>query len=343
MVTSHDVARVAGVSQTTVSRVLSDSPNVRPGTRARVEEALRETGYALNAVARAMRTNRTGTVGVVVARITNPFYPQIVRELGRGLDALGLRMTLWDAEGPGEQSAVEAIRQGLVDGLIFTTATAASKPLQEAIALNAPVVLVNRVVEDLDCDQVTNENHQAGRTVADYLLEAGHSRLGLIAGPDDASTSLEREAGFRERLVEASVPLPATFVHRGDFDHRTGHQAVRSWFDPDAKATAPSAVFCVNDLIAFGALDGARSRGIDVPRELSVVGHDDIEMARWEAFSLSTIRQRIDEMVGTALELLVARIQDPDRPPQFHRFPCELVLRGSTQAVPPTTGREAIR
>lgn len=333
MVTSHDVARVAGVSQTTVSRVLSDSPNVRPETRARVQEALRETGYAPNAMARAMRTHRTGTVGVVVARITNPFYPQIVRQLGHGLGALGLRMTLWDAEGPGEQSAVEAIRQGLVDGLIFTTATAESNPLQEAIALRAPVVLVNRVVEGLACDQVTNENHQAGRMVASYLLQAGHTQVGLVAGPDDASTSREREAGFIERLEESAVPLRPEFVFRGDFGHSTGYKAVRVWFNTGSELSPPTAIFCVNDLIAFGALDGARSLNIDVPHDLSVVGHDDIEMASWEAFSLSTIRQRVDRMVETALELLVARIQDPDRAPQFHRFPCELILRGSTQSA----------
>lgn len=337
MVTSHDVARVAGVSQTTVSRVLADSPNVRPETRARVHEALRQTGYSPNAMARAMRTHRTDTIGVVIARITNPFYPQIVRQLSRGLGALGLRMTLWDSEGPGEQSAVEAIRQGLIDGLIFTTATAESKPLQEAIALRAPVVLVNRVVEGLACDQVTNENHQAGRIVASYLLQAGHTQLGLITGPDDASTSREREAGFRERLLEASVPLRAEFVHRGDFDHTTGYQAVKIWFHPSSKSSPPSAIFCANDLIAFGALDGARSLNVDVPHELGVVGHDDIEMARWEAFSLSTVRQRVDQMVETALKLLVARIQDPQRETEFHRFPCELVLRGSTQAAVPST------
>lgn len=333
MVTSHDVARVAGVSQTTVSRVLSNSPNVRPETRARVREALQQTGYAPNAMARAMRTHRTDTIGVVVARITNPFYPQIVRQLSRGLGVLGLHMTLWDSEGPGEESAVEAIRQGLIDGLIFTTATAESRPLQEAIAIRAPVVLVNRVVEGLACDQVSNENHQAGRIVASYLLQAGHTQLGLVAGPDDASTSREREAGFIERLEEAAVPLRAEFIFRGDFDHRTGYEAVRAWFDTGSALSPPSAIFCVNDLIAFGALDGARSLNLHVPQNLWVVGHDDIEMAQWEAFSLSTVRQRVDQMVETALELLVARIQDPDRPTQFHRFPCELVLRGSTQSA----------
>jgi len=332
MVDSRDVARFAGVSQTTVSRVLSNSPKVKPETRDRVMRALAETGYSRNAVARAMRTRRTGTIGVVVTRITNPFYPEFIQVLSQHLDRLELRMTLWDAEGPGESNAVEAIRQGIVDGVIFTTALQDSAALREALQRRAPVVLVNRTVQGLQCDQVTSENHRAGHMIADYLLRAGHRRIGLLAGPPEASTASEREAGFRGRLAESGLLLHPEFIRVGDFTHEHGHESVRAWFGTGSRG--PTAVFCVNDLIALGALDGARARGVRVPEDLWVVGHDDIQMSSWEAFDLTTVRQPIGDMVETALRMLLARIERPDKVPEFCRFPSELVVRGSTAHHP---------
>ena len=328
MVTSHDVAKAAGVSQSTVSRVLNNSPKVDPETRTRVMRALAETGYAPNAMARAMRTRRIGTIGVVVSRITNPFYPELVRLLSRSLDELQLRMTLWDAEGPGEFSAVEAIRQGTVDGVIFTTATRDSTALREALHRNSPVVLVNRTVQGLRCDQVTSENHRAGYLVADYLLSAGHRQIGLVAGPPEASTASEREAGFRDRLAESEIELSSELVRVGNFSHEHGHESIRTWFRGNPQP--PTAVFCVNDLIALGALDGARAQGVRIPEDLWIVGHDDIEMASWEAFDLTTVRQRIGEMVEKALQMLLARIENPEKEFEFSRFPSQLVVRGST-------------
>ncbi len=331
MVTSRDVARIAGVSQATVSRVLSNSPQVSPATRARVMAALSETNYTPNAMARAMRTRRTGTIGVVVARVTNPFYPELIQVLSHHLGTLGLRMLLWDSEGPGEVSAVEAIRQGLVDGVIFTTAVAESAALHEAMRRELPMVLVNRSVEGLPCDQVTSENAEAGRRVADYLVRAGHTRLGLIAGPIVASTATERARGFVEGLTEHRIALPGKRVCVGDFTHEHGHESIRRL---RALQEPPTAVFCANDLIAFGALDGARSMKLEVPDELWVVGHDDIQMASWEAFDLTTVRQPVSDMVWTALHMLLERIDAPSKEPEHRRFPSRLVCRGSTAHVP---------
>lgn len=335
MVTSHDVARAAGVSQTTVSRVLSNSPGVRSSTKDRVLVALKQVGYAPNAVARAMRTQRTNAIGVVVSRISNPFYPQIVRQLGKSLADRGLSMTLWNSEGDGEKRAVEAVRGGSIDGLIFTTATADSEPLQEAIAVKAPVVLVNRVVEHLDCNQVASSNHQSGSMVANYFLQKGHRQIGLVVGPSTASTSREREAGFTQFLKEAGYPLRPDFIHRGDFEYSTGYDAVRQWFGSASNAVSPTALFCVNDLIAFGALDAAKLMNIEVPGQLSVVGHDDIEMSEWQAFSLSTVRQPLSLIIDTALELLTSQFIEPSRPKEIHRFPSQLVLRRSSEAASP--------
>lgn len=335
MVTSRNVALAAGVSQATVSRVLQDSEKVSAATRERVLEAIISTGYSPNFLARAMKTRRTGMIGVVVARITNPFYPEVLEALSAELAAAGQRMVLWTSEGPGDVSALEAIREGMADGVVFTTVTADSMPLQEALKRQAPLVILNRSVEGLPCDQVTSDNVAGSRAIAEYLAAEGHRRLGFIGGPPRPSTSVERKRGFRQGLASAGIAWDEALCRYGDFSHADGHAAMRELLSLD---DPPTAVFCVNDLTALGALDGARSMGRRVPEDIWVAGYDDIAMSAWEAFDLTTVRQPIPEMVAMAVRMLLDRIADPSLSPRQHRFPNELVVRGSTAGRPPRGG-----
>lgn len=330
MVTSHDVARAAGVSQTTVSRVLSGSALVSAATRQRVDRALIETGYAPSAAARAMRTHRIGTIGVVVSAITNPFYANLIGILSSRLTARGLRMTVWDGESPGEGSAVTAIREGLVDGLIFATATKDSIALNEALARNAPLVLFNRVVEEFRCDQVSSDNRRSGENVAHFLISQGHHRVGYVAGSKDASTSEERLAGMTAVFDRATPGDLELVVHEGEFSYAHGRAALVEWFGDGKSAIAPTAIFCANDMIAVGFLDEAHRLGVDIPDDVSIVGHDDIDMASWNLLNLTTVRQPVEDMVEAACDLLLARIQDPTLPPRHLRFDSEIVERGTT-------------
>jgi LacI family transcriptional regulator len=327
MVTSHDVARAAGVSQATVSRVLSGSAKVSPATRDRVLDALRQTGYTPNLVARAMRTRRTGTVGVVVASITNPFYPEVIEAISEELAANGSRMILWISEGSGDESALQAIRQGLVDGIVFTTVTDRSRPLHEALERQAPMVMLNRAVESVDADQVVSDNAAGGAAVADYFVAGGHTRVGLIAGPPSASTALHREAGFLHCMAEHGGKVPKARHRQGAFTHGGGYDAMRSLLEG---RHPPTAVFCANDLSAFGAIDAARSLGARVPDDVWVTGFDDISMSSWAGYDLTTVRQPIREMCATAVKLLLARIDQPRRQTQRVTLRGELVVRGST-------------
>lgn len=327
MTTSQDVARAAGVSQPTVSRVLHNNANVKPETRERVLKALRDLNYVPDGLARAMVTRKTGTVGVVVEDITNPFYPEVVEALCRELAGAGHRMTLWNSGKAGEPGAIEAIRQKLVDGVIFTTATAESKVLKEAVRQGSPVTLLNRYVEGIDCDRVTADNIGGGRLIADYLLDHGHVRIGLISGLATASTAIERETGFREGLKDRGVQLDGALQLQGGFSHRLSYQAMRRML---SLPHPPTAVFCANDLSAFGAVDAARALDAEVPEDVWVVGFDDIEMASWEAFDLTTVRQPIPEMARVAVNLLMKRMEDPERPLEHRKFGSELVVRGST-------------
>ena len=340
MVNSRDVASEAGVSQATVSRVLSGNPRVTEKTRERVLRAMQQTGYHPNYAARAMRTQQSMTVGVVVANILNPFYPAVVAASSRELSRRGYRMILWEAEFGGEQIATEAIAQKQVDGVLFTTATPGSQPLATAVTSGAPTVLINRTIPELPCDQVDSDNEATAFDVASYFAARGHTRVGLVTADPYASTASLREKGFRRGAAAAGLKLPSILVKNGGFTHEGGHAALEAIMS--GRGAPPTAIFCVNDLSAFGVIDAARSLGLVVPDDLWVVGYDDINMASWEAYSLTTAQQPIEAMVVQALSALLDRIADPDRPYRHYQFTSRMVVRGSTAESPfvGTTNRD---
>jgi len=333
-VTSHDVARAAGVSQSTVSRVLREDTRVNAEIRERVLRALDETGYTVNAAARAFRTNRTGAIGVVVARLTNPIYPAMLDLIAARLATLGHRMIVWNAEHGGDMQAAQALRQGAVDGVMLTATTGESTFVREIASAAAPVVLINRTLEGYPADQVSSDNYDGGRRVAEYLVRCGRRRIALIGGAQHASTIRERERGFRDALDAAGAPLaPHYFERTQAFSHASGHEAMLRLLE---LAVPPDAIFCVNDVLALGAIDGARAARASVPGDVWVVGYDDIELASWGAYDLTTVRQPLADMVLAATDLLLARIGDPARELQKRTFGNELVIREST-------GRRAVR
>lgn len=323
MATSRDVARRAGVSQSTVSRALSGHPGVTAEVRRRVQAAARELVYVPNAAARAMRTRSSGNIGVVTARLHNPIYPEMLQLLARELRQAGLRMIVWNSDETDERAAADAAQQGMVDGIIFTSATPASTALYEEIAQRLPVVLVNRTVEGWPCDQVESDNFAGGGVVAMHFREGGRRRLGLLSGPPLPSTIRAREEGFL-----AGCDAPPAIVRADSFTYKAGFEGMERLL---ALADRPDAVFCANDVLALGARDAARKWHIDVPEELWLVGYDDIAMAGWTAFDLTTVRQPMEEMVREAVRLLRLRMAGEELPRQRIRLPASLVLRGSTE------------
>jgi len=332
MPTSRDVARRAGVSQATVSRALAGHASVADALRARVLAAANELGYRPNAAARAMRTSRSGNVGVVTARLANPLYPELLQALSRELSGAGLRMVVWDTDDTDGGAAVDAARAGGVDGVIFTTATSGSTQLYQALMERVPVALVNRTVAGWPCDQVESDNRGGGAAVATYFAAAGRQRIGLITGPCDASTIRDREAGFREGLLAAGLDLErGRCVRVESFSYRSGFDAARRLLE---LAAPPDAIFCANDVLALGARDAARMLGVAVPETLWLVGYDDLEMASWTAFDLTTVRQPLAEMAAQGVRLLLRRIGGTKAPHEHLVLPNPLVVRGSTARHP---------
>ena len=241
-----------------MSRVMRQDPKVRPVTRDRVLRVLAETRYEPNAAARAFRTNRTGSVGVVVARLSYQLYPAMLEAIGAQLARLGQRMIVWDSEHGGDLPASRALRQGIVDGVILTAATQESEFIHEVASPEMPVVLVNRTVDGYPADQVSSDNLDGGRSVARYLLRTGRRRIALIGGIPHASTIRHREQGFRAALAEAGQELLPHYYQRSEtFSHASGVREVTRLLELGAP---PDAIFCVNDVLALGAMDGARRR-----------------------------------------------------------------------------------
>ena len=326
MVTSRDVAQLAGVSQATVSRAMSASAKLSPATIAKVQAAMEELGYVPHAGAQAMKNRRTRIVGVVVDELTNPFYSEVLDELTCELGGAGYRVVMWNAGGGSHRDALSAIRERAVDGVIFTTATEDSAELQAAVEKDSPLVLINRTVAGLDCDQVTSDNVAGGRAVADYLVDRGRAAVAYIGGTVKASTSRDRGRGFLERMRERGHPVPERWRFNGEFSHALSAELTTELLSGTDR---PRAVFCANDYMAFGALDALRSCGLAAD-DLWVVGYDDVEMAAWPSFSLTTVRQPSRAMAREAVGMLLERLASPLLPRQQVQFPCELIVRGST-------------
>ncbi len=330
MATSRDVARLAGVSQATVSRVLTSRGKVSEATRAKVEAAQAALGYVPHAGAQAMKTQRTHSVGLVVANLMNPFYSELLDAVTRELDAAGYRVLIWNAESASRREAIAAINERAVDGVLFSTATERLLELQAAVDKGRPIVLINRDVPFLKCDTVTSANYAGGRLVADLIVGSGRRRIAHLGGPQDASTFRNRTHGFLESLARAGVVVPADRIVKGLVTHDDSQAAMLRLLERDEP---PDAIFCGNDYLAYGVMDALRMRGIEPGEDCWVIGYDDIAPSAWKSYDLTTIRQPTLSMARAGVAMLLARIDAPRAPAQHLEFPCELVVRATTPGV----------
>jgi LacI family transcriptional regulator len=332
--TSHDIAREAGVSQSTVSRALRRDPRVDPLTAERVVQVARRLGYAPNTSARSLVTRRTATVAVVVADITNPFYPQLVEALHAQLGRAGYRMILFNerTDVRGDSGLDMLLHGGGADGAVFLSVTIGGGVADLLRGSPVPTVLLNRDADGAVVDRVMADHVGGAEQVAKLLLGLGHSRIAFIGGPPNTSTSRDREAGFADTLAAAGKPMDPRLRRGGEFSHQSGFQWTMELLRADEP---PTAIFCANDVIAFGAIDAARRMQIEVPRQLAIVGFDDIPMAGWDSFSLTTVRQPLVDMAREAARILIDRIEAPDdSEPNRIVFTTNLIQRSTTGPAP---------
>lgn len=326
-VTSVDVARLVGVSQSTVSRSFSNDTTVAPETRRKVMKAARDLGYTPNAIARSLAMQQTNIVGILVAHSSSPFQPYVMEKLIQGLQRIG-RQALVFTPGPDQEfdDILPAVLQYQVDALIVTAATLSSERLCEFERKGTPVILFNRYTPGEATSAVCCDNIEGGRLVANLLLDAGHKRLAYIAGNQNSSTNRDRMKGFADRLWERGAVKP--MVEQAQYTYEDSYAAAKRLMDRD---DPPDGIFCAGDIIAMGAVDMTRDAGINVPQELSIIGFDDIPMASWSAYSLTTIREPVDEMISLTMRLLVERLEKPDTEPVIKLLPGTLIRRRSAR------------
>jgi LacI family transcriptional regulator len=331
--TSRDVARLAGVSQPTVSRALRGQYGVAGETLRRIQEAAAALGYVPSQLGRGLATRSTRRIGIVAAELTNPFYPHLVEPLHDHFERAGFRSVLFTEREDNHVDFADLV-DGLLDGVVLTTTLLGSKLPEELGRRGLPFVFLNRHSDQVEGDAVVVDNVYGGSLVADLFVESGHRRIGAVLGPSDTSTGSGREKGFRERLAHHGLELDPGVTARGGFSFAAGATGMRSVL---CAAKPPTAVFCANDVIALGALDEATRLGVQVPQDVSVVGFDDITLASWNRFNLTTVHCDLFNLASVAADLLLKRIAEPTRMhTQVVQRP-QLVLRGShakTAATP---------
>lgn len=326
-VTSRDIAARAGVSQSTVSRVLRGDQRVRAEARAAVMAALEATGYTPNRLARSMRGVPTDVIGVVVDNLANPFYQKLLNSLSEELSWRRQRLMVWVGQDVGDRAAIDAIHERLVDGVVFTATTA--PVLESALDAHIPLVLLNRTAPGMAVDQVCTNNGAAAYGLARYVARNGRRRVAIVGGPPDVSTAADRTAGFRRGCRDGGISV--LDVLNGGFSYELAHRVATECL---ARPDRPDTVLCVADLMAFAVIDVARSLGLRVPEDLWVVGFNGVEMAGWASYDLTTAAQPLDAMVSEAVDLLLARMGAPDGEPQQRQLDASVVVRGSTAHVP---------
>ena len=329
-VTSRHVAKLAGVSQSTVSRALAGDRRITPATRELVERTAREAGYVPDALGRSLAKRSTASVGIVASDLTNPYYPHLLSPVTAELEKAGYRPVLYMAR-EDEGDLFASMGNGSIDGAVLTTSSVNSRLPRLLAQRGIPFVLINRDVDDIDTDRCLVDNRAGARELAVRLFELGHRQFACLAGPLEYSTGRDRERGFGEGLVACGLRFDPALIIRGGFSYESGFSSMLSLLDSGLQV---SAVFCANDVIALGAFDAAVQRDVRVPEQLTLVGFDDIPMAAWQVFQLSTVRQDTEQMGRIGVRLLLDRIGDPDREPRDVRLVPRLVLRG-THGPPP--------
>jgi len=328
MVTMKDVARRAGVSTATVSHVINETRFVSDELKARVYQAMRELNYYPNAIARSLRRRRTHNLAIIVPDISYPFLAEVARGVEDTGFELGYNVILCDSNGNLEKEAtcIGLLREQKVEGIVFVAAGESSSHVQALIEQGIPVIVCDRELPEVEVDTVIADNVGSGYQATEYLIGLEHRRIGCIAGPPMLEISNKRVGGYKRALEQHGIPLREESIARGDFRCRGGYEAMGELLALDEP---PTAVFACNDLMAIGAICAASQKRLRIPQDVAIVGCDDVALASFTNPSLTTVAQPKHEMGAAAVEMLVKRIGDKDRPPTRKLLPTELVLRDS--------------
>lgn len=334
MITIADVAKHAGVSKMTVSRVINNSGYISDETRARVEKSIKELGYIPNALARSLRFKQTRTIALIVTDITNPFFTTVARGVEDEASQRGFSVIFCNTdESPDEESQyVNVLLQKQVDGLLLVPTGGASEIITFLNNHTVPFVLLDRRVPNAEVDVVRSDSEQAAYEGIRYLIELGHQRIATLGGSKNISSSADRAAGYRRAMREAGLDHETHRIYFTSFTIEGGYMAAQQALAADV---IPTAFFAANNFIAIGALRALKEAGLAVPGDMSVMTFDDLPTAIMLEPFLTVIEQDPYLMGSEATALLLDRI-DGTGPEEFQEIllPTQLIVRAST--APPS-------
>jgi LacI family transcriptional regulator len=332
--TIFDVARLAGVSHATVSRVVNGRQNVREETRQRVEDAMRELGYVAHVSARALASGRTQVIGLLAQEVDNAFFTSVIGGVDQQASAQGYDFMLCTTHARREKEAeyVARLSRGMVDGLLIVLPRGLPDYVEQLRADDFPFVLIDYDDDAPGCGVVNASNHRGTRDAVRHLVGLGHRRIGFITGRDNVGATHSRLAGYRDEMAAAGLLVRPGDVLEGDFMETRGHAAGLEML---SRPDRPTAIFASSDMAAFGVMRAADDLGLEVPRDVSVVGFDDIPEAARVNPALTTVRQPLRDMGRVAVDQLLGRLDEPGQPPARVVLDTELIIRGSTAPPPP--------
>ena len=315
--TSYDVAELAGVSQSAVSRVFQPGASASADMRDRVLSAANQLGYRPNAIARGLITQRSNMVAVVISRQTNLFYPEVLVHLTQRFSEHGIRVLLFTLDHERDIDGVlEQVLQYRVDGVV-TAAILSDSQLDMVENAGIPVIFYNRTLPERLVNSVRCDQEEGERWLVGELAGAGHKRFAIVSGPEDSPVSTERTSGALRKLKELGIH--DTLIVNGDYSYASGRAAFANIVE--RMKDLPDAVVVANDAMAIGCIDEARVvNGLRVPDDISIVGFDGVGPARFAAYNLTTVRQPVGRMSEAAVQMLIERIEDPELTPEKRVF-----------------------
>lgn len=331
MITIKDIARAAGVSHTTVSRALRGDRRITSDTTARILQLAEELGYIPNSIAQSLNAQRTFTIGMLVTSVSDPVVMDFMEGAEEVAQEHGYCIFLSTSRNDPvrEFHVVEMFQRRRVDGVIAVSARSSDKSRLALDRIQVPLILLNSEEIDGPYPSVSVDNVGGARLAVGHLLQMGHRRIGYIGATDRRSTNLQRLAGYTQTLTEAAIQLEPTWVTNplADNDLQRGRLGLEHCL-----AAGVTALFCYNDQIAISVLNSCYYKGLAIPQDLSVIGFDDIRPASYVTPPLTTVRQPLQQMGRTGMEMVLALIEK--RSVRDQRLDCALVVRSSTGAAP---------
>ena len=331
-VTIKDIAKKAGVSPTTVSRVLNNKPDVSDETKKRIQQVIDELNYNPNGIARGLVLDKTHTLGLVIPDISNPFFPEVAKGIEDKAKEAGYSVIFCNTDNhtQGEKEAIELMKSKQVDGMIVSLAIndQNKEELDELAAQDFPVVQIDRKIPESGFPAVVIDNQAAAYKATKYLIDLGHQKIAHISGDLEVKPAQDRLAGFKSALQEAGLSCKEELIREGDYSSQSGYREMKELLDLSEQ---PTAVFIANDLMALGAYEAVFEAGLKLPEDISIVGYDDIEVASVIRPALTTISQPEYQLGVEAAKLLINNLESNEQLEQEDRIlAAELVERNSS-------------